>query len=59
MANRLLGPLRRLGRTNLDPAYVDYLRYVCMVEDSRARTEFGYSPSHGTEETIAAVDIWE
>ena len=59
MANRLLGPLRRLGRTNLDPAYVDYLRYVCMVEDSRARTDFGYSPACGTEETIAAVDIWE
>ena len=59
MANLFLGPLRRLGRTKLDPAYVDYLRYVCMVEDSRARTEFGYAPSRGTEETIAAVDIWE
>jgi UDP-glucose 4-epimerase len=35
---------------------IDLLRYVCMVDDSRARELLGYRPRHGLEETIRAVD---
>jgi UDP-glucose 4-epimerase len=35
---------------------LDFIRYVCMVDDSRARQVLGYAPKHGIEDTLAAVD---
>lgn len=55
----LLGQLSRMGRSDFHPAYIDYLRFVCMVDDRRARDELGFVPSRGLEETLRAVDIWE
>jgi len=59
LAGPVLAQLRRLGQIDLEPHYVDYIRYVCMVDDSRAREQLGYSPRRGSGRTIAAVDVWE
>jgi UDP-glucose 4-epimerase len=56
------GALRRLFRVRASsfPApELDHIRYVCMVDDRRAREVLGYSPRYGMEETVRAVDeIW-
>jgi UDP-glucose 4-epimerase len=51
--------LGHIGKTSLKPAYVSYIRYVCMVDDTRAREKLGYEPSFDMDATIAAVDMWE
>ncbi len=35
---------------------LNHLRYVCMVDGSRARRELGFEPRHTLRETILAVD---
>ena len=35
---------------------LDHIRYVCMVDDARARHELGYSPRKGLEETARSID---
>jgi UDP-glucose 4-epimerase len=35
---------------------LDYIRFVCMVDDSRARNLLGYFPSYDTLTTLRAVD---
>jgi UDP-glucose 4-epimerase len=71
-ALRLLGrrqlkvphPLARVGLERLfrwrvsDHAVpeLDFLRYVCMVDDRRAREILGHEPLHGTHATLEAVD---
>ncbi|MDJ0761919.1 MAG: NAD-dependent epimerase/dehydratase family protein [Myxococcota bacterium] len=59
MARPLLSQLNRLGRVDFEPAYTDYIRYVCMVDDARARNILGYRPQYNFEDTIQAVDIWQ
>lgn len=45
----------KLGLTRfLDPE-LDHIRYVCMVDDRRAREELGYRPAHNLNETLHAV----
>jgi UDP-glucose 4-epimerase len=34
---------------------LDHLRYVCMVDDTRARKELGFSPAYSMQETLRAV----
>lgn len=34
---------------------IDHLRYICMVDDSRARRELGYRPRYDIEQTLRAV----
>lgn len=51
--------LRRLWRYRLSsfPApEVDHIRYVCMVDDRRAREQMGYQPRRTLRETVMAVD---
>ncbi|HVJ91126.1 MAG TPA: NAD-dependent epimerase/dehydratase family protein [Labilithrix sp.] len=36
---------------------LDHIRYVCMVDDSRARNELGYRSEVPIEETLRSVDI--
>lgn len=55
----MLGQLTRMGKTDFHPAYIDYLRFVCMVDDRRARERLGFEPLRGLGEAIAAVDLWE
>jgi UDP-glucose 4-epimerase len=42
--------------TSFPAPELDFIRYVCMIDDSRARKELGYSPAHGLVATLCAVD---
>jgi UDP-glucose 4-epimerase len=35
---------------------LDHIRYVCMVDDTRARRELGYQPEVSIVETVKSVD---
>ncbi len=35
---------------------LDFIRYVCMVDDALARQTLGYAPKHDLESTLRAVD---
>jgi UDP-glucose 4-epimerase len=48
--------LFRLGVSSFPAPELDFIRYVCMVDDSRARSELGYAPAHDIESTLRAVD---
>lgn len=53
------GALERMWNlrvTSFPAPQLDFIRYVCMVDDSRARAELGYEHHHGMEETLHAVD---
>ncbi len=55
MARPLLRTLWRLGATSFPVPELDFIRYVCMVDGTRARRELGYHPRHSLKETIRAV----
>lgn len=42
--------------TSFPAPELDFIRYVCMVDDSRARRTLGYAPAHDLMETLSAVD---
>ncbi len=53
------GVMRRLYSlrlTDFPAPELDHLKYVCMVDDRRAREELGYSPRRSLEETVRAVE---
>lgn len=51
-----LSGLFRLGMSKFPAPELDFIRYVCMVDDSAARQELGYKPSHDLYGTLSAVD---
>ncbi len=51
-----LASMFRLGMSKFPAPELDFIRYVCMVDDSAARTTLGYQPRFGLEETLHAVD---
>jgi UDP-glucose 4-epimerase len=55
-AKPLLGALWRFGATSFPVPELDFIRYVCMVDGSRARKELGFRPRHSLKETIRAVE---
>ncbi len=53
------GALDRMWRyrlTSFPSPELDHIRYVCMVDDTRAREQLGFAPRHDMRETICAVD---
>jgi len=42
--------------TSFPAPELDFIRYVCMIDDARARQELGYAPAHGLVSTLCAVD---
>jgi UDP-glucose 4-epimerase len=42
--------------TSFPAPELDFIRYVCMVDDARARSVLGYRPRHDLLETLRAVD---
>ena len=46
----------RLGISSYPVAEFDFIRYVCMVDGSRAERELGFRPRFSLRETIQAVD---
>ena len=45
-----------MGATSFPDPELDFIRYVCMVDDSRAREALGYAPAHDLGATIRAID---
>ncbi len=56
LATPLLSAAFRFGLSGYPVAELDFIRYVCMVDDARARTELGLRPRMGLDQTIRAVD---
>jgi UDP-glucose 4-epimerase len=52
----VLGRLWNYRATTFPKEELDHLRYICLVDDSRARKELGFAPRHGIEETLRAVN---
>ncbi|MCA9622534.1 MAG: NAD-dependent epimerase/dehydratase family protein [Myxococcales bacterium] len=42
--------------TSFPDPELDFIRYVCMVDDTRAREQLGYRPQHDLRSTVRAVD---
>ena len=36
---------------------LDHIRYVCMVDDRRAREDLGYEPAMAIEHTVRSVEL--
>jgi UDP-glucose 4-epimerase len=54
-AQLLLNALWRSRLSSFPVPELDHIKYVCMVDDRRAREQLGFRPTHGLEETIRAV----
>jgi len=48
--------LFRMHLTSFPAPELDHIRYVCMVDDSRARDQLGYAPAFNIDETVRAVE---
>lgn len=48
--------LWRWRMTSFPAPELDFIRYVCMVDDTRARQVLGYAPRFDIEQTLHAVD---
>lgn len=55
LARVALDQLWRLRLSSFPSQELDHLRYVCMVDDSRARNELGYEPVHSIDEVLGDV----
>lgn len=56
LANLTLERLWKYRLTSFPAPELDYLKYVCMVDDTRAREVLGYCPQHSLEQTVRAVE---
>jgi UDP-glucose 4-epimerase len=56
LAKTTLQRLYKLRLSSFPAPELDHIRFVCMVDDKRARKELGYSPRRSLEETVLAVD---
>lgn len=56
LAKAAVTNLFRFRLTSFPAPELDFIRYVCMVDDSKAKAELGYAPKFGLEATLRAVD---
>jgi UDP-glucose 4-epimerase len=56
LARVALRRLWALRLTTFPPPELDHIRYVCMVDDRRARQVLGFTPHVSLEDTVRAVD---
>ena len=56
LAKAAVKNLFRFRLTSFPAPELDFIRYVCMVDDTKARTEIGCAPRHNLEATLRAVD---
>ena len=57
LARMGLDGLFRWKMSSFPAPELDFIRYVCMVDDSKARRELGYSPRYDLAKTLQAVDL--
>ena len=55
VAKRLFTALWRSKLTSFPVPELDHIRFVCMVDGSRAQREMGFIPKHTLKQTIRAV----
>ena len=55
LARVALDQLWKLRLSTFPSQELDHLRYLCMVDDTRARTELGYEPVHPIERVLRDV----
>jgi UDP-glucose 4-epimerase len=56
IAKPVMNRLWSLHLTSFPAPELDHIRYVCMVDDRRARDILRYAPAHDAEETVLAVE---
>jgi len=56
LAKAAVKNLFRFRLTTFPAPELDFIRYVCMVDDSKAKAELSYAPAYGLEATLRAVD---
>jgi UDP-glucose 4-epimerase len=56
VARAMLDRLWKMRLSSFPSPELDFIRYVCMVDDARARHVLGYQHRFGLEETLRAVD---
>jgi UDP-glucose 4-epimerase len=56
IAGAMLKRMWRYRLTNFPAPELDHIKYVCMVDDRRAREQMGYAPKNGLEQTVRAVE---
>jgi len=56
VAKPLVNRLWSLHLTSFPAPELDHIRYVCMVDDRRARDVLGYAPAYDADETVRAID---
>jgi len=56
VAKGALGRLFRYHASSFPAPELQHIRYVCMVDDSRARKALDYQPQRNADETVRAVD---
>jgi UDP-glucose 4-epimerase len=56
LAKFAVGRLWNLRMTSFPAPELDFVRYVCMVDDSRARETLGYEAAFDIGQTLASVD---
>ena len=59
LAKPVLTALWRGKLTSFPVPELDHIRYVCMVDGTRAREQLGFRPRHTLKETIRAVTARE
>jgi UDP-glucose 4-epimerase len=55
LINTVVAGLWNYRATNFPKEELDHLRYICLVDDRRARKELGFNPRFSIEETARAV----
>ncbi len=55
LAKPILDMMWRARLTSFPTPELDHIKFVCMVDDSRARRFLKYSPERTMEETIRAL----
>jgi UDP-glucose 4-epimerase len=57
LSKALLERLWSFRLTTFPAPELDHIRYVCMVDDRRARAVLGYAPALSVEDTVKSVDL--
>jgi UDP-glucose 4-epimerase len=55
LARASIAQMFKMHMTSFPAPELDHIRYVCMVDDKRAREQLGYRPERGLDQTVAAI----
>lgn len=55
LARASISRMFKMHLTSFPAPELDHIRYVCMVDDKRAREHMSYRPQRGLEETVRAI----